>query len=140
MPVDIQYQSDPVGVVLVYSGDVTGKDIIGVNDKIAECQDCTYQLSDFTAVTHLKISVKEMHRIAIQDCSIPPHYKLMKSALVGNMARYSTLTDLYYMFLEIWVGKQRKYKTKSFDNVEHARQWIGISDNKVVAHRAGSKF
>ncbi|MFV1997383.1 MAG: hypothetical protein ACC641_05160 [Acidiferrobacterales bacterium] len=126
MPVDIQYQTNPTGVVLVYSGDITGNDIINVNDEIAGCQDCVYQLSDFTAVAHLKISVKEMHRIAIQDCSIPPHYKLMKSALVGNMTRYAMLTDLYYLFLEVWVGKQCKYKTKSFDNVEQARQWIGI--------------
>lgn len=126
MPVDIQYHSNPIGVVILYTGAITGIDIIGVNDKIADCQDCIYQLSDFTAVESLNISVKEMHRIAIQDCSIPPYYKLTKSALVGNTTKYAMLADLYYVFVEIWVGKRRKYRTKIFDNVKDARQWIGI--------------
>lgn len=126
MPVDIQYHSNPIGVVIVYSGVITGKDIIGVNEKIANCQDCIYQLSDFTEIESLSVSVKEMHRIAIQDCSIPPHYKLTNSALVGNTTRYAMLVDLYYLFVEVWVGKHRKYSTQTFNNIEDARLWIGI--------------
>lgn len=126
MPVDVQYLTDPTGVILVYTGVITGKDIIDVNDKLADCRDCVYQLSDFTTIERLNISIKEMHRIAIQDCSIPPYYALTKMALVGNTSKYDRFIDLYYVFLEIWVGKHRKYQTKTFDDVGDARQWVGI--------------
>ena len=126
MPVTIQYQDDPTGVVLLYTGIVTGDDIMRANDEIADCEECTYQLSDFSGATGVKVSPAEMHRIAIQDCSIPSHYKLEKAAMVGNKDKYARLVDLYYLFAEVWVGKQRQYETRTFDTVEEARQWLEI--------------
>lgn len=126
MPAKIRYMKDPEGIVFTYTGDVTGADVIGVNDEIADQQGCTYQISDFSGATSIKITPKELHRIAIQDCSIPQHFKLEKMAIVGNTAKYARLADLYYTFAEIWVGKQRQYETCTFDTVEEARQWIGL--------------
>lgn len=126
MPVNVEYKTNPTGVILLYSGFITGIDIINVNNEIADCRDCVYQLSDFTSIEQLDISIKEMHRIAIQDCSIPPYYSLTKMALAGSTSKYARFIDLYYLFLEIWVGKHRKYETKTFDNIDEARQWVGI--------------
>lgn len=126
MPAEILYKNNPEGLVFIYTGDVIGTDIISVNDKIADQQDCTYQISDFSGADSIKITPKELHRIAIQDCSIPHHYKLEKMAMVGNTAKYARLVDLYYTFAEIWVGKQRRYETRAFDTMEEAKQWIGL--------------
>jgi hypothetical protein len=126
MPAEILYRKDPEGLVFIYTGDVIGADIIGVNDKIADQKDCTYQISDFSRANSIKISPKELHRIAIQDCSIPEQYKLEKMAIIGNKAKYARLVDLYYTFAEIWVGKQRQYETRTFDTIEEANEWIGL--------------
>ncbi|MCG6976166.1 MAG: hypothetical protein LJE56_07105 [Acidiferrobacterales bacterium] len=126
MPFEIHQKTDPAGIVIVYTGIATGQDIIDANEKTMDCEACTYQLSDFTGIDGFKVSPKELHKIAIQDCSIPLHYKLEKMALVGNKQKYARLADLYYTFVEIWVGKQRQYETRTFDTIEEARQWIGL--------------
>ncbi|KPK54110.1 MAG: hypothetical protein AMS22_06395 [Thiotrichales bacterium SG8_50] len=126
MPVEVQFKENPAGVLLIYTETVTGNDIMRANEQIADCEECTYQLSDFSGVTSVKVSPAEMHRIAIQDCSIPSHYKLEKAAMVGNKDKYARLIDLYYLFAEVWVGKQRQYETRTFSTIEEARQWIGI--------------
>ena len=84
MPVEIQFRSNPEGIVFVYSGTVTGQDIISVNEEIKDREECVYQLSDFRAIDGVKMSPKELHKIAIQDCSVPFHFKLEKMAIVGT--------------------------------------------------------
>jgi hypothetical protein len=126
MPVEVQIKTNPDGIVFVYSGTVTGQEIIDVNEEVKDLADCVYQLSDFRAIDGVRMSPKEMHKIAIQDCSIPLHYKLEKMAIVGNQQRYARLTDMYYTFAEIWVGKQRQYETRVFETIEEANEWLGI--------------
>lgn len=126
MTTELQYQDNPAGVTMVFYGDVTGKELIDANNRIADCKECTYQLTDFTGMKKLDISMEELHRVAIQDCTVPPDSKLKKLAIVGDTKRYARLIDLYYLFVNVWVGKSRNYETRTFNDLEDARKWLGI--------------
>jgi len=55
MATELQYQENPAGVTMVFYGDVTGKELIDANNRIAGCHECTYQLSDFSRMKKMDI-------------------------------------------------------------------------------------
>lgn len=124
MPVKLQYESEPAGIVGVFSGIVTGKDLISINQEASECQECLFQLWDFTAVSSLTVSPKEVHQIALQDRLIPKNAKLSKVALVGSREIFSGIDEVYHIFSEKWVGRNKRFQSQTFEAVKDARLWL----------------
>lgn len=126
MSIELTFTDEPYGTISTYSGEITGSEVIAHLEKLRECDKCTFRVADMRKVTRMSVSMPEMHRIAILECSIPDEYKLRKLALVGDTIKYRWLIETYYLFVERWIGKRRQYETRTFDRVEQAYDWIGI--------------
>ncbi|UCE90238.1 MAG: STAS/SEC14 domain-containing protein [Pseudomonadota bacterium] len=132
MPFAVSYTTDPVGLVATFTGEVTGEEIITHLNQIAERKDMVYRLGDMRAVTNVKVTLPELHKMAILECSVPQDFKLHKLALVGDRLKYRWFVDTYFFFVEVWIGKRRKYETKVFDNMEDAYEWLDIPQPVIL--------
>jgi len=126
MPIETTYTREPVGAISVYSGEISGSDVIAHLETLRACDQCSFRIADMRAVTRMSVSLPEMHRIAILECSIPDEFMLRKLALVGDTVKYRWLVDTYFLFVERWIGKRRQYETRTFEQVEQAYWWVGI--------------
>jgi hypothetical protein len=128
MPIVISYAKEPIGAISVYSGVITGGDVIAHLERLRACEQCTFRIADMRTVTQMSVSLPELHRIAILECSIPDEYKLRKLALVGDTVKYRWLIDTYYLFVERWIGKRRQYETQTFTEIEQAYKWVDLKE------------
>jgi hypothetical protein len=136
MPIQILYTSEPVGALSTFSGVVTGEAIIAHLTVLLECKECTFRLADLRAITDMQVSMPEMHKIALLECSVPEDYQLRKVAFVGDTVKYRWLIETYYFFVERWVGKRRRYESKTFDDLDEAVAWLGIKHLNIGKSRA----
>lgn len=125
MPIEIQYNSNPKGVIVVLSGTVGGQEIIAANAEVAQALDASFQLWDFSAVADLEISPEEMHKIAAQDGSIPEQAKLTKIAVVGPRKVFHGLDEVYHVYSGSWIGRRKAFESKSFESLDEAWKWLG---------------
>ena len=126
MPVTIIYTDEPYGVIGVFTGNVTGEDIVAFNNEVAGCKECKYQLTDYRAANSIQVTPKELHKIAIQDASIPQDYEISKMAMVGDTEKYSDQIKTYFLFLDHWIGKRRDFESKAFSSMDEACEWLGL--------------
>lgn len=125
MTVQIIKERDPVGAHVVHTGDVTGKEIVEINGKLANNSTFTYQLVDFTGTDKLDISSDEMHSIALQDKFIPETSQLTKVAIVGRKEILNNIDQIYHVYSGVWLGRTKKFESQTFRSLAEARQWIG---------------
>jgi len=124
MTIHFNYESDPIGVFAVCTGVVTGAEIISANEEVSKCDECVYHLLDFSSAIKIDISLEEMHKIAIQDNSIRKSAALEKIAMVGDLNMLEKTFKEYEQFSRDWVGRNKPYVTKLFQNINEARDWI----------------
>lgn len=126
MPIELTFHDEPYGTISICTGEVTGSDFIAHLEKLREYDQITFRVADMRNVTRMSVSMPEMHRIAILECSIPEDYKLRKLALVGDTVKYRWIIETYYLFVERWIGKRRQYESRTFNQIEQAYEWVGI--------------
>ena len=127
MPIEAQVSQDRFGIVLNGSGVVTGEDLVDVNPTAAACASCRYQLWDFSNATRVVASADAVHRLAIQDSTIPEWSALEKIAVVGIAESVADLTRIYDLYSTAWVGRRRDYRVRQFNALDEALQWLEVA-------------
>lgn len=112
------------GVVVRCDGNVTGRELIEVNDLVSTEQAYRYQLWDFSDADSIEVSFEEIHKLAIQDSSIPRDCDLQAVLIVGTQTGLANLADTYETFSLKWVGRQRHYRTEMLTSLPEAREWL----------------
>ncbi|SHO53501.1 hypothetical protein [Desulfopila aestuarii] len=127
MPVDITYLSDG-GVYLYGSGCLTYSDIVDANNVLYATPDkikgLAYQLCDYSDVTEVNLTSKEIEKLALQDSKAAMLNPAMLIAVVGNQ-------DLVYGLLRMWeaYATSPSFETNAFRTVEDAKTWISEKAN-----------
>lgn len=129
MPIEAKLSQDCVGIVLDCSGVVTGEELVDVNASAAACASCRYQLWDFSKATRVVASADAVHRLAIQDSSIPEWSALEKIAVVGTSESVGDLTRIYELYSTAWVGRRRDYLVRHFAALDQALRWLEGDSN-----------
>lgn len=124
MAIELQYENDHTGVVVVCTGQVTGDEIMQTNDVINPDLELQYHIWDFSAVQNIKVSIKQIHRIAMQDNIIPMESRMTHAAFIGNLKLWKHLYDAYDRISRVWVGRRTRFATEVFETMEQARDWI----------------
>jgi hypothetical protein len=122
MPMELAYIENN-GVLLKGTGNVTGDELVNINNKMYETPQLTaaiaFQLCDFTDVEGFNISSEEIQAVAKQDrkaASINPN---MLVALVGEKDLIFGLSRMW----EAYVG-EASMETRVFRTLEEARDWL----------------
>jgi hypothetical protein len=103
MPIQINYVSEGIGVEYIYSGVVTGRDIIDANDITHQretLQRLRYKLVDRTGCTEYRVTFDEMRMIATQDIQaarINPRFMI---ALVSPTNLQFGMSRMWHAFIE----------------------------------------
>lgn len=105
-------------------GVVTGRELIEVNDLISTEPHQRYQLWDFTDADYIAISFDEIHKLAIQDSSIPDESGLQAILVVGTHRSLRNLVETFDRFSSKWVGRRGMFQVVLLETVKDARAWL----------------
>lgn len=125
MSIEIIRKKDPVGVHVLCFGQVTGQELVKMNEELASHLEFKYQIVDFTAAESVEFTPEDMHSIALQDKFIPENASLEKVATVGRKEVLNNIDSIYEVYSKVWVGRTKKFESQTFSNIEAAIEWIG---------------
>ena len=123
MPGKISFEKQGLGVVIIWTGCVSGDEIRKVNKNIYEqklLHNLRYQIWDFTEADRADISNEDMREFAIQDkiaAETNPHQIV---AIVGSEKLFRGHDRVFHIYEEIWSG----FKSKTFSTMAAAREWV----------------
>ena len=124
MPHTILINSEHTRVVIQFSGNITGTELIAINGELIKNTDYISQIWDYLSADKIEISLEEMHKISIQDSSLSQNSKLQKVAIVVTEELARGLDKIYEQFSEDWVGRPHRFDSKSFRTLDEATEWI----------------
>jgi hypothetical protein len=133
MPYTIQWEAH--GVYIQMSGEISAKDVMAVNDAIYQHPNfkttMCYQLADFLGCTKVHAEPDEVRQIARQD-------SIMSSQRPGVMVAIVTNSPLLYGYSRMYqiCTERSAWETEIFDNVDAAREWIGLKESDTQARPA----
>lgn len=122
MSYQITTESNPAGVVIAFSGVVSGAEIITLNDQLASDESfsrCRYQVWDFSDATRLDITIDELRSVAFRDMDASAINPNLKIAIVGGQRLFRGRDEIFQTLEEVWT----MYKPKVFLDAETARKW-----------------
>lgn len=128
MPSAIQVNSDQTRIEVSLSGNVTGKEIIFINDELSNYIECISQIWNFLEAKTLKILPEEMHQIALQDRTLSLNSKIQKVAIVGKADVLHGLDEIYEIISGLWVGRPNHFISRTFTSMKEANEWIHIDE------------
>ena len=124
MPSKVTYEKRGAGVVVSWTGFVTGAEIKEVNASLKYAKEglgkLRYQIWDFTQVDGKKISNQDVHEFAIQDRVAAQTNPDLMVALVGNKNSFEGYDRLFHIYEEVWAG----FQSRTFSTIAEAREWI----------------
>jgi hypothetical protein len=123
MPHQVSTEANAAGVVISFSGAVSGSEVVDLNGRLASEESfskCRYQLWDFSAATSLDISIEEIRAISLQDIAASAHNPNLKTAIVGHPSLFGGKDEIFLIFEEVWTA----YKPKFFPDVASAKEWL----------------
>jgi len=122
MPHEVSTESNGVGVVVSFTGDIAGAEIVTLNDRLASDAAfslCHYQIWDFSKARHLEISIDDLRSISLRDISASAENPGLKTAIVGEESFFGGKDRIFLIFEEVWTT----YRPKFFRDVGSAREW-----------------
>jgi hypothetical protein len=123
MPYQIHFENEGRGVVLEFSGDVSGEDILAATRVMYAEDDAhrlRYQLVDLLEVTALAIADHELRAIALLDHQASLRNPRQVVALVGAEEMFEGGDRRYAIYAEVWAG----FKSQMFASMPEARRWL----------------
>ena len=109
------------------TGETSPEELIGISNEVRIDEDIEFAILDFTNASLDKLSLSDLHQIAIRDTSFPDTHSFEKLALVGLAGSELWLAETYKLFTEKWIPKRNDYETNIFGKIDEAMNWIGIS-------------
>lgn len=123
MPIKINYLNNGAGVEFLFSGVVTGAEIIGANKKIYSTTEKIlkqkYQIIDRTQCTEYCINAEEIKIIAEQDKAAAKHNPNIMMVFVATNAQQFGASRMW----QEYVGES-SFLTKIFRNRKSADKWL----------------
>jgi hypothetical protein len=113
----------PDGIIWTYSGTLTGDELLDSNFEIfgdARFDDIRYQIVDLSAVEEIKVTEKDMRRIAHLDMAAARSNPRVKVAVVSTAKDGQFLSHAYKQFTK---GKS-PWITHLFSTLEEAKKWL----------------
>lgn len=115
---------NPHGVEWIYSGTITGKEIIQSNEAIygdPRFDDLRYQLVDFTRVVDFAVSSKEMRQMAHLDAAASRSNPEIRLAVIAPEKAGRELCQSY-----LDSSGNLNWRVRVFENRDAAEAWLGI--------------
>lgn len=123
MPSKISYEKEGAGVIITWSGCVSGDEIKRVNASIyaeGRLEKLRYQIWDFTQADRHDVSNQEVYEFALQDRAAARTNPDQIAALVGSARFFSGYDRIFHIYEQVWSG----FTSKTFFTMEEAREWI----------------
>jgi hypothetical protein len=117
-----QIEHEPNGLVISFSGLVTGDEIFALNEYLVVQETFPqwhYQIWDFSHVERIEISSEQLRSFAIQDSIAAQKNPDLKVGIIPRRKLPSGLDRIFHIFEEAWEG----FESKTFPTVEAARKW-----------------
>ena len=128
MPYQISTESNPLGIVISFSGVASGEEILALNLRLnteESFSQCHYQIWDFSKATRLDMTSEQLRMACMQDIVSSEKNPNQKIAVVGQPLFFGGRDRIFQIFEEVWTA----YKPKFFLDLETAREWAS-SDHK----------
>ena len=123
MSYSITFEDDGRGCVVVFTGDITGVDLLQANaamyEQDPECR-LRYQIWDMTGVNNLVISAAELRDAAEQDGEAGAEAPGQLVAICGSTSVLRGSNELYSMYAD----EMTNFTTETFNSVARARRWV----------------
>ncbi len=124
MSVELIFEENDTGVLIMCTGHVSGGELIKANDILIPKQNVVYQIWDFSLAKEVQIEIEQIHRAAIQDDSFPESSSLTHIAFVGDTNKWGHIYETYEHMSKTWVGRHIKFSSAMFESMDEAREWI----------------
>lgn len=124
MPYEIVWEEK--GVNLIYTGDLTGTDLIAGNIDVYKHPDFNsieYQIIDLLGIEKYPIEAQAIRRVAELDAVAYESNPKIKTVIVANRQVAIGLTNMYKVHFEI-AGKNGSWETELFESLDDARKWL----------------
>lgn len=122
MPHQVHTESNASGVVISFSGIVSGDEVVALNARLItedSFSRCRYQVWDFSKTTRLDISTEDLRSISLQDIGASAINSSLKVAIVGEPRLFNNKDRIFAIFEEVWTN----YRPRFFPDFETAREW-----------------
>ena len=122
MPYQVSTESNGVGVVISFSGAVSGSEVIDLNSRLSAEElfsQCSYQIWDFSGATQLDITIDELRSLTLQDIAASATNPSLKTAIVGQQKLFAGKDRIFQILEESWTT----YRPEFFLDVKAAREW-----------------
>ena len=127
MSFEIAFENQGRGVVITWTGRVTGKEMLCANEAMY-AQDpnsiLKYQIWDYSNAESIEASADEMRDLAFQDYAVSSHNPDQMEATVVTPQLWADTDHLYENYSKIWTG----FKSKVFLSILDARKWVAEVD------------
>ncbi len=123
MAYQIRFENEGRGVVLEFSGAISGAEIIEAADRMYRDDPegrLRYQIVDLTGASALVISEDQLRRIALLDKQAANLNPNQVVALVGSDAIFAGSDRRYSVYAEVWAG----FETEFFNTLDEVREWL----------------
>ena len=123
MGYQINFENQGRGVVLQFTGAVTGAEIIEAASRMYRADEhnlLRYQVVDLTTAASLDISEDQLRQIALLDKQAASKNPQQIIALVGNEAIFAGSDRRYAVYAEVWAG----FETEFFSSLDEVRDWL----------------
>jgi len=129
MPIATRKKSNsPYGLVFKLEGFVSTDDLIRMSDETRSDENYLFAIVDFSDASLTRLSLPDIHRIAIIDTTYPETHKFEKLALAGMTGTERWLAEAYILFTEFWISKSHEYETRLFNSLGDAENWVGMTN------------
>ena len=121
--IDIVYENQEEGVVIIWGGSISGEGLKMVNAQIYKeggSEKLRYQIWDFTKAEDLEITDHDLRTLAIQDNIASETNPKQIIAIVGSIELFRGYDRLFHIYEGVWSD----YKSKTFPSMVEARKWI----------------
>jgi hypothetical protein len=122
MPHRIDTESNGLGVVISFSGDVSGAEVVALNIHLISEQSFPqwrYHVWDFSKATGLGLTADDLRNISVQDITASAINPNLKTAIVGQPELFANRDKIFLVFEEVWTT----YRPRFFTDFETARAW-----------------
>jgi hypothetical protein len=122
MPHEVGTESNGLGVVVSFSGVVSGPEVLDLNARLISEESysrCRYQVWDFSKASRLDLTIDDLRSISVQDITASAINPDVRIAIVGEPAFFANRDQIFQIFEEVWTS----YRPKFFTDSEIAREW-----------------
>jgi hypothetical protein len=122
MPYRMKKESSGKGIVLTFSGIVTGEEMNALHENLRTDEllsKLRYQIWDFSGIEDIKVSFEELRNYAMHNSAEARKDPDKKLAIIIRTKLSSGLDSMFHAYEKAWGG----YESETFTDIDAARKW-----------------